>query len=221
MTSKSGWRSNMNSIWSTIRTFATSEKVVYLTFDDGPDPVVTPLLLQILESLQCKASFFVVADQVQKNPEILQLVRKGGHAIGTHSWDHSYRNFFRADKVLRNWICRAHDDLTLRLNESPIGFRSPAGVITPPLRRVLRGLRIPLIHWNTRFFDTTFGFNERKGKKAASRLRAGDILLLHDGNCRDHEKFLAGVQSLVTEGQALGFRFDALPKTIRHPSTDL
>ena len=202
----------MNVTSRTIRSVETSEKVVYLTFDDGPDPAVTPRLLQLLEELQSRASFFVVVEKVHQNLDLFDSVRKGGHAIGTHSWDHNYRNFFRSDKKMRDWIWRAHHDLTLRLNESPIGFRSPAGVITPPLRRVLRDLKIPLIHWNTRFFDTTFGFSEKKGKKAASRLRSGDIILLHDGNCRHHEKFLAGVRKLVTDGRALGFRFAALPQ---------
>lgn len=72
----------------TVTNFLTEEPLVALTFDDGPDPVVTPALLEILAAHNAKATFFMTGENAVKHPELVEAVRGGGHAIGNHSWDH-------------------------------------------------------------------------------------------------------------------------------------
>ena len=65
-----------------------AERTIYLTFDDGPIPEVTPFVLQTLEKYQAKATFFCIGDNVQKHPEIFEAVKAGGHTIGNHTFNH-------------------------------------------------------------------------------------------------------------------------------------
>lgn len=192
----------------------TKEKVAYLTFDDGPNPAVTPALLDLLDETGSQATFFVVGEKAAKNKSLLLEMVRRGHSIGDHSWDHRYHYFFGSEKRLGDWILRSQKSLE-ELGIPPIGFRSPAGVVTPRLVETLTRFGIPLIHWNRRYFDTTFAFTASKAKRAANKLMAGDILLLHDGNCRSPLTFLNSIRQLCERGKQRGYTFGALGKDKR------
>jgi len=194
-------------MFNCIRKISGTEKQVYLSFDDGPDPRVTPALLEILEDFQSQATFFVIGEKARRHPLLLEQMVDTGHAIGDHSWDHHYRYFFQSKKKLKAWIEHGQKELAARIGHTPIGFRSPAGVLTPPLQSVLKSLGIPLIHWNRRFFDTVRVFDGRKAEKAAREMSGGDILLFHDGNCPDPKRFLEGIRTLLRQGAARGLEF--------------
>jgi peptidoglycan-N-acetylglucosamine deacetylase len=192
------------------RRVETKEPIVYLSFDDGPDPKITPALADLLKELGANASFFVIAKNAQSQKEIVRRLLNEGHAIGNHSLDHRYGIFFRPEKELKMWIEEAQTALSTLIGTRPIGFRSPAGVITPRLVSALKELSIPLIHWNKRFFDTNFTFTPARARRAAQSLSGGDIILLHDGNCRNPATFLSSVTGLIRLGKDRGFQFRAL-----------
>ncbi len=194
----------------TINHILTKTLTIFLSFDDGPDPKVTPALLELLDDLDAKGTFFVVGERALRYQDLTRWLLERGNAIGDHSWDHKFKNFFRSDAQLRAWIERGQRELSAVIGQRPLGFRSPAGVKTPPLRRVLTQLAIPCIHWNKRFFDTNFIFNPKRAARAAEKLHSGDILLLHDGNCPDPNTFLDGVTTLINLGKQRGFQFRAL-----------
>ena len=93
-----------------------SQPVIYLTFDDGPIPVVTPFVLETLKTYNAKATFFCIGDNVQKHPDIFKEVQAGGHAIGNHTFNHlrgwdtkdeTYiSNFIQADELLQTLLFR-------------------------------------------------------------------------------------------------------------------
>jgi peptidoglycan/xylan/chitin deacetylase (PgdA/CDA1 family) len=93
-----------------------SQPVIYLTFDDGPIPVVTPFVLETLKTYNAKATFFCIGDNVQKHPDIFKEVQAGGHAIGNHTFNHlrgwdtqdeTYiSNFIQADELLQTPLFR-------------------------------------------------------------------------------------------------------------------
>jgi peptidoglycan/xylan/chitin deacetylase (PgdA/CDA1 family) len=99
-------------IWNRPR----SRKVIYLTFDDGPIPVVTPFVLKTLKQYQARATFFCIGDNVQKHPEIYRQVQADGHAIGNHTFNHLKgwdtpdalykQNFLQADQMLNTMLFR-------------------------------------------------------------------------------------------------------------------
>lgn len=96
--------------------FNRTERVIYLTFDDGPIPVVTPFVLSTLAKYNAKGTFFCIGDNVQRHPDIFKQVRAGGHAIGNHTFnhlrgwkteDHTYRdNYLKADELLNTPLFR-------------------------------------------------------------------------------------------------------------------
>ncbi len=155
-------------------------KALYLTFDDGPDPATTPRTLDVLGAAGARATFFVVAQEAAKHPALLRRMRAEGHAVGNHSLDHRQGTFFRREATLRSWVHDAESRLNDLLGEPTVGFRSPNGIRTPPLERVLRELGLPLIHWNVRFYDSTWPWTEKKALASLATTRPGSIVLLHD-----------------------------------------
>ena len=140
-----------------IRSIPSTEKVLYLTFDDGPHEYCTPKVLDLLSQHRVHATFFVVAEALQRNLSVGRSIVAHGHNVGNHSLDHKYHYFFLNDRYLMNWVGRARDFIEQSLQVQTVGFRSPFGIRTPHLGIALRKLRYPLIHWNQRFFDTQRG----------------------------------------------------------------
>ena len=110
-----------------------------------------------------------------------------------------------------DWIQQSesvfHDNLGLK----SIGFRSPAGVQTPILHRALRALKLPLVHWDKRFFDSTFGWIRSSALRSLDRARSGQIILLHDHQKPGNESsFLEALEAYLQKGQDLGISFKAI-----------
>ncbi len=179
---------------------------LFLTFDDGPNSIVTPQVLDLLRKHGAKATFFLVAKRAEAELSITRRIVEEGHGIGNHSLDHQFRSFFASRKTLQAWI-EASEALLLKITGAPsLGFRSPAGVRTPPLRSVLSRLKIPLIHWSSRFYDTQREWTVPKAERALSSAFDGQIVLLHDV-CRGQgdSDFLATLDHYLTKAQANGF----------------
>ena len=194
-----------------IRNIPSTEKVLYLTFDDGPHEHCTPKVLDFLSQHQTPATFFVVADVLQRNLSLGRLIVAHGHHIGNHSLDHQYHHYFRDDRHLIKWIGRAKDVIEQSLHVQTIGFRSPFGIRTPHLGMALRELQYPLIHWSQRFFDTQRGLPRHALTNRISQFRSGDILLLHDTHIKYHQSFFQGLEFLLLSAQKAGFSFKAIP----------
>ncbi len=191
---------------------SADSKVLYLSFDDGPDPIGTPATLEVLACHQARASFFLVAEQAGRFPHLIQHIQSQGHSLGNHSLDHSWRPFFRSQDQLQLWIERS-ETLIQKLSGHPtLGFRSPAGVVTPPLKAALKNLDMPLIHWNRRFFDALWSWEPKGALQSLRRTPSGSIVLLHDkqkpGNLGQYLKTL---HLYLAEGKALDYRFEAIP----------
>lgn len=153
---------------------------LYLTFDDGPDPAGTALTLDVLARHGAKATFFVVAERARAHPDLLRRIKAEGHAVGNHSLDHKQSTYFRGEAKLYAWIRDAESLLRDLLGEATVGFRSPNGIRTPPLDRVLGRLGLPLIHWNVRFYDAVWPWTEKRALASLATTAPGSIVLLHD-----------------------------------------
>ena len=155
----------------------TSEKpVIYLTFDDGPIPEVTPFVLSVLERYDAKAAFFCIGDNIRKHPGIFQKLIEGGHAIGNHTFNH-LKGWKTKDEVyLENFkLC---DNLT----KSKL-FRPPYGRIkrsqVSKLKNEYPGLKI--IMWDVLSGDFDLGLSPEKClKNVLKATEAGSIVVFHD-----------------------------------------
>jgi peptidoglycan-N-acetylglucosamine deacetylase len=195
-----------------LRKVAGAENRVFLTFDDGPFPSSTPLLLDFFARTRVQATFFLVAERARAEPLLTRSLVEAGHSVGNHSLDHRYGHFFRGSRHLARWIASAQAELAEITGQEPVAFRSPAGVRTPELSRALRETGLPLVHWNHRFFDTTFPFSEYKALRAGRRAKAGDIFLLHDIPRRDPASFLRALGCLGSTLRQQGLEPAALRK---------
>lgn len=193
-----------------VRRISGAKNQIFLTFDDGPSVYGTEKVLEILDQYSAKATFFCIAQEAKNNRSLFNEIVKRGHAIGNHSLDHNFSNFFASQKILNHWIQSSHGIFRDDLGIEPVGFRSPAGVVTPPLTRALAELNIPLIHWNRRFFDTSVPIG---WMKSFHSYEAGDILLLHDKQrpwLRNN--FYKNLPRLMDQLGHKGFDFSALSK---------
>lgn len=186
---------------------------VFLTFDDGPDPGATGKVLAILAHHNVKGTFFVVTEKAEQHQDLLQKILADGHAIGNHSLNHQFRPFFAGRKTMFEWINSAEQRLQVLTGAPSVGWRSPAGIRTPPLHFALKQLNLPLIHWDTRYFDAVTPWTWAKAEKSLGMIKAGSIVLLHDKQKKENqETFLATLDRFITELVHRGLRPDRLER---------
>ncbi len=161
---------------------AAARKEIALTIDDGPDPVVTPQVLALLDSYAARASFFCIGEKAARYPELCREIVRRGHAVENHTQSHRHYFALRGYSGLMRELQAAQDNLTTITGQVPQFFRAPAGLRNPFLDPVLAKLGLRLASWSARGFDTRIGDARRVGNRLLRGLRAGAILLLHDGN---------------------------------------
>ena len=180
----------------------TARPVVALTFDDGPDPATTPLLLDLLAQRRIPATFFVTGRRATQYPQLIRQIVSRGHTVGNHSFHHNrYRMFWQAALLARE-IADTQAALS-RLGIVPLAFRPPVGITTPAMGRVLTTKGLYAVNFSCRAFD--WG-NRRIGhlaEKILSKVKSDDIILMHDSDAgtpervsqwiREIEKMLAGL----------------------------
>jgi peptidoglycan/xylan/chitin deacetylase (PgdA/CDA1 family) len=154
---------------------------VALTFDDGPDPRVTPRVLDLLEARGARATFFCVARRAEAHPGLVAEIARRGHRVENHSYQHSGGFCFLGPRAAGRDIDRAQTVLAEQSGVAPRWFRAPAGLRNPWLDGVLQARGLTLASWTRRGFDTVARGPASVLARLTRRLAAGDILVLHDG----------------------------------------
>jgi len=152
---------------------------VALSFDDGPSPTTTPLLLDLLERYSLPATFFVNGVKAERHPQLIDEIMRRGHSIGNHSWDHDYFLMLRSIKDLHRDI-RNTQNVLKKHTASPRYFRPPVGITGPRLAPVLAAEGMITITYSRRALDRGNRNTARLATKILSRLQPGDIIMLHD-----------------------------------------
>ena len=220
------WWANLypHSRWfgSLVSRLATSERVVWLTFDDGPSED-TPALLDLLDRHGARATFFVVASKAQRYSEVVREILRRGHQIGNHSLDHPSAWFWLPHPGrTRMQIEMAQQQLLAITGQSPRWFRSVAGHTNVFVDPVLRRLGLQRVSWSVRGFDSVDGDDGRVLRRLLRGVRPGAILMLHEdlapGRCprllaellaalqRSGYRTVLGDQSSVGEAAEAGVR---------------
>jgi len=159
---------------------AERRREVSLTFDDGPDPEVTPRVLDLLDRYQSKASFFCIGENAAAQPELVKEIARRGHSVENHSYRHHRAFAFFGISRLKREVDAAQSTVASITGRAPVFFRAPAGFRSPFLDSVLapRGLRY--VSWTRRGFDAVSTDPRRILKRLTRGLAAGDVLLMHD-----------------------------------------
>lgn len=168
--------------WIRLPAAATARNEVALTIDDGPDPLVTPQVLDILDRYAVRATFFCIGENAARYPDLCREIARRGHAVENHSQHHRHHFSLLGPTGILRELQAAQNTLTTISGQRPLFFRAPAGLRNPFLDPVLARLDLRLASWSVRAFDTRVGDAQRVKSKLADGLQAGAILLVHDGN---------------------------------------
>ena len=197
--------------WTRLPATAAARHEIALTIDDGPDPLVTPQVLDILDQHHAHATFFCVGEQAARYPDLCREIVRRGHAVENHSQHHRHTFSLLGPRGFRRELEAAQHTLGQITGQRPIFFRAPAGLRNPFLDPVLARLGLTLASWSARGFDTRIGDPGRVSHALLRELRPGAILLLHDGNAarspRGIPVILDVLPAVLEAAAAAGLRF--------------
>jgi peptidoglycan/xylan/chitin deacetylase (PgdA/CDA1 family) len=167
---------------------AQAAGAVVLTFDDGPDPAVTPRVLDVLDAHEASATFFCIGEHAARHPALTAEIARRGHRLENHSYSHSNAFFFHSPETLDDEIRRCQDVLERASGRAPTFFRAPAGIRSPLLEGALLRSGLRLASWTRRGFDTASKSATAVASRLTRNLAAGDVVLLHDGARRERDR---------------------------------
>ncbi|MGQ0700022.1 MAG: polysaccharide deacetylase family protein [Panacagrimonas sp.] len=169
--------------YPTVSHGSRKSRYVALSFDDGPDPEVTPAVLDALAQFGARATFFTIGRSVEAHPLLARRIEAEHHELGNHSWEHSrWQNFFGAPRQLREIERGAQAIAALTGRPAQPLYRPPIGLKSPPLARAAQRLQLTVVAWSLHSRDTCSDDPERIAQRVLGKIRPGDIVLMHDGH---------------------------------------
>jgi peptidoglycan/xylan/chitin deacetylase (PgdA/CDA1 family) len=200
--------------WTRLPAHSAARGDIALTIDDGPDPEVTPQVLDLLDRYGVKATFFCIGEHAARHPELCRAMVERGHAVENHSQHHRHYFSLLGTSGLTREIQAAQDTLADITGRRPQFFRAPAGLRNPFLDPVLTRLGLRLAAWTRRGYDTRTPDAATVARRLLPDVKAGAILLLHDGNCARTATgvpvIVAVLPTLLDAARAAGLRFVTL-----------
>lgn len=189
----------------------TAHPLLAITFDDGPDPVLTPRLLDVLKERGVKATFFLVGRNVAAFPAIVKRMVEEGHEVANHSWSHPLLTQLGAQGV-ESQLRRAHDAIVKACGVAPLLYRPPYGAVGMSQRaRIEKAFGYPAILWDVDPLDWQ---KPRLAQKVYDRVlaqaRPGSIILCHD----IHETTVAAMPVVLNDLKARGYAFATVTQLI-------
>lgn len=188
------------------RRFRTDKREVWLTIDDGPDPVDTPQILTLLAQHQARATFFVIGESAAARPELIADIVGAGHEVAHHTHTHPLASFWCAGP---RRLARELDltlDMLRALGVQPTRFRPPAGLRNLWLSRTLRQRGLTCIGWHLRGLERWHAQPEAVAARVTRDVRGGDILLLHEGPRVPAPVRVHAIRHVLETLDAAGFR---------------
>lgn len=190
----------------------TQEKVVALTYDDGPNPPYTNQLLDIFDRHHVKATFFVIGNMIEKHPETVRLVLSKGYELGNHSYSHK-RMVFNSPSFIRSEI-ETTDNLLRQLGvKQEIHFRAPYGRKLIVLPYFLAQMHKKNILWNVNPKDYGASSSAAIANYVLEKVVPGSIINLHDGG-GDRSKTVAATEIIIKKLQEKGYTFKTVSELI-------
>lgn len=161
----------------------TQEKIIALTYDDGPDPVNTPAVLDALKKHNAHATFFVLGKRVTANPEIIKRIKAEGHELGSHGYTHPDYNKYKKSAIAAD-ITQTSDVLRKITGSDPSWFRPPGGYLSYDMVDICRDQKLTIAYWTYQQDSKDWRNGVGAGQIAGHinrHLEPGQIIVLHDG----------------------------------------
>ena len=191
------------------------DATVSITFDDGPNPRATPLILDVLKREQVRATFFVLGRHADQWPDLVRRVAAEGHQLGNHGYWHR-KLHRRGPGYVRDDLTRGTESICSASGLTALHhFRAPHGFRSPWVSAIARSLGQRTVGWSLGVWDSARPGAVEIARRAAEGLRGGSILLLHDGDGYDAEgdrlQTAEALPSIIQNVRARGLRFATLP----------
>jgi peptidoglycan-N-acetylglucosamine deacetylase len=188
-----------------ITRFKSDDRAVWLTIDDGPDPLTTPGILELLERYKAKATFFLIGEKIEKYPELTRSIVEAGHTIGNHTQSHPIRKFWRLHPAQLAREIDSFEETMVDLGlKTPALFRAPAGIKSPFLHPLLAVRCLHLVAWTCRAYDTRLDDPKKIVRRIKRSVSSGSIILFHES--QRPTVCLEALDLLLTELSAERFR---------------
>jgi peptidoglycan/xylan/chitin deacetylase (PgdA/CDA1 family) len=192
----------------------TDKKHVALTFDDGPNPIATPRVLDTLRSERVTATFFLLGRHVERWPQLARRVADEGHAIGNHGYHHR-KLHLRGPAYVRLDLALGAETIASATAVRPSVFRAPHGYRSPWVTAIARELGQRTIGWTLGVWDSDRPGADVIARRAVDGCRPGTILLLHDGDGYDADgdrtQTADALPAIIRELRGRGYEFVRLP----------
>jgi peptidoglycan/xylan/chitin deacetylase (PgdA/CDA1 family) len=190
----------------------TSNTDIAFTFDDGPHPINTPILLDILRNNRVKATFFIVGERAEKNPQLISRMHEEGHLVGNHSYSH-LKFPFHTSIEMKKEIIRTNALIEKHTGVRTHYFRPPHGLRDFRLWHILRHLQMIGVMWTIMPWDWKNISEKRIVQKILNSIHNGAIITLHDGG-GEREETLKAVEKLIPLLRQKGFHFTTVDRMI-------
>ena len=188
----------------------TTKKQIALTFDDGPDTIMTTRVLDILKRENAPATFFVIGQHINGNEALIKRMDDEGHIVGNHSFGHTFWFSIQALAKSKAEIVQTKKAIHDIIGKRTKLFRPPYGVTNPLIARLIRDTHVKSIGWSLRSYDTTIESPERLLDRVTKKIKNGDIVLLHD-RCG---QTVATLPDFIRYVRAQGYEIVALDKLL-------
>ncbi len=184
-------------------------KQLALTYDDGPNDPHTLGLLEVLAKHNARATFFLIGRYARQRPDIVRELVRAGHVIGNHTFTHPLL-IFKSSKQIETELMECQRALSDTVGWPPFGGRRPA------VLRLARKLGLQLVMWNITGYDWNAPLAEQLERRVSSRIRGGDVILLHDGGHRafgaDRAQTVIATDRLLSRHKSEGYEFVTIPE---------
>ncbi|OXS58237.1 polysaccharide deacetylase [Cohnella sp. CIP 111063] len=198
------------------------EKLIALTFDDGPNPVTTPKILDLLAANDAKSTFFVVGKRMDRYPDVVRREAKEGHEVANHTYNHLYLNHRISQQRLEDELSRTEKQIVSLTGKHSLWFRPPGGFFNDSVVRIARerGYTMVLWSWHQDTKDWSSPGTRRIVDRVLKNVRNGDIVLFHD-HVEGSMQTVQALETILPELRRRGYRMVTVSELIQHKKSNL
>lgn len=198
---------------TTVASVQTTQRQIAITFDDGPHPRLTPVLLDLLRARGVRATFYLIGSRVRRYPALAARIAAEGHEIGNHSWSHPFMNQL-SDAQITQEIDRTNTVIYDATGRAPVTFRPPYGAFSARQRQMLHGARrLPSVLWSVDPADWRKPGPDVVAHRIVAGARPGAIVLSHD----IHRGTVEAMPRVLSELSAQGYGFRTVSELLGWP----